>query len=222
MKPYFEIIQGSEDWHRIRWGKISGTNCGSLFTDGYPLLKHLIACNNEPFQLEDEGFVSSAMERGEELQPVAMERLSEYAGINFMPCGWWQSEENEFMGLSPDGTNEDCVASCEIKCPEKNKHTDTLLDNLDKQTKVIPKDNLHQCLYYFAVNPKLEKHFFLSFRPECNNQMFVVEINRKSLIVMGTEKKPITKTVNEWANEMITAASVIKTEVKRTLEKLKF
>lgn len=212
-----DIIQKTEPWHRVKHGKIGGTLSKGLFVKSDTLMIEILSELTEDFVLEDGGYESFEMMRGNDLEPVARERLIEYTGINFLEVGWLECEENELLGISPDGISEDEKFSCELKCPGAKKHLATLLEN------DIPNDNIHQCLHYFTVNPKLEKHYFVSFRPESKvKQLFVKELTRDSMVNLGTKAKPVIKTIKEWVTIAKIEASILQLQIEDKIEKLNF
>lgn len=217
MIAHYEIQQGTEEWHKIRWGKIGGTLSKGLFTKGDGLLYDLLSEILEDFQLDDEAYLSADMLRGFELEPRARLLLSEYIGVELLECGWLQSERNQLLGISPDGISEDHTVSAEIKCPASKKHSQTILSN------EIPLDNLDQCIHYFTVNPKLQKHYFCSFRPENKfKELFVKELTRESLINIGTNARPVIKTVQECVDIALIEADNLLTQINSAINKLSF
>ena len=160
MKSYTNIIQGTEAWHEIRYGKIGGSTSKGLFTKGDGLFYELLAEMTEPFEMDYESFENMAMARGHELEPRARMELGQFAGVEFTETGWLQCEEISLLGISPDGITADLKISCELKCPSNKKHVESALSE-----EILP-EYIHQCLHYFTVNPKLEKHYFASYRPE--------------------------------------------------------
>ena len=205
----WNIVQGTEEWHRERYGKIGGSASKGLFVESDTLLDEILSEHSEPFELDEDAFISNDMQRGIELEPMARREISDYSGIDFKECGWIQSTECNLIGISPDGLSDDCTASCETKCPGKKKHTSTIRKN------EIPSDNIHQCLHYFTVNPKLEKHYFVSFRPESKYPLFVKLLTRDSLIDLGTKSKPNIKSISEWVK--ISLGNALKLEAELTI-----
>lgn len=211
-----DIEQHSEEWHEVRYGKIGGTLSKGLFIKSDTLLEDVLSELCEEFDLQ-ENYQSYDMVRGSELEPEARTALNLYLGVELKEVGWLQCEENKYLGISPDGISEDETISAEIKCPKAKKHLSTIRLN------EIPPDNIHQCLHYFTINPKLEKHYFCSYRPEnIYKPMFVRELNRESLINLGTKAKPIIKTVNEWVKLAKLEAKLLKEQIEIELNKLKF
>lgn len=192
MIAHWNIQQGSLEWHKLRYGKIAGSSSKGLMVDSDTLLDELISARLEEFEPDDDPYESSAMERGNDLEPLARERLSEYTGYGFLECGWLQSESIPLIGISPDGITKDLKVACEIKCPGRKKHTNTL------RNKILPLDHTHQTLHNFTVNRNLEKMFFMSFRPESLHQMFVYEVDQSTIINLGTKAKPVVKPVKDW------------------------
>lgn len=215
MIAHWNIKQGTEEWHQIRWGKIGGTTSKGLFVKSDTLLDELLSEITEPFELED-SFESADMVRGFELEPLARQEVSLYIGCELLECGWLQCEEIPLLGISPDGITSDMTISAETKCPARKKHMSTI------RTNEIPLDNLHQCVHYFTVNPHLEKHYFASFRPEAIKPLFVKELTRQSEVNLGTKAKPVVKTISEWVSLAKTNAINLQTEIDNEINKLQF
>jgi len=216
MKAHYDIIQGSDEWHEIRYGKIGGTLASGLFIKSDNLLHEILADKTEEFELDFDSFTSKEMQRGNDLEPIAREHLTKYTGIEFKECGWLQCLENELMGISPDGINEDETIQCEIKCPGSKAHIKMILSN------EIPLEYINQCLHAFTVNPKLEKLCFCSFRPENIKPLFVKELYKDSMINMGTNAKPVMMTVNDGVILAKGAALQLSKQVDEKLKQISF
>lgn len=234
MINYKHIQQGSIEWFQIKWGKIGGTLAGGLFVNSDTLLIDILSQRCEEFEPTD-SYENDAMERGSDLEPYAREYLNLYTGLEFKETGWLQSEENELLGLSPDGLTEDEKISCELKCLGRKAHYAILL----KQE--TPKDKLDQCLHYFTVNPKLEKHYFMSFRPESPKPFIklftldtVIDLGQKRKVevkqygVNGQEIKPKietvsdVKTIREWRKIALEKADKLLKDIKEKEKLIKF
>lgn len=216
MKAYFDIIQGTSEWHEIRYGKIGGSSSKGLFVKSDTLLNELVSTKLESFQLNDDDYMSDSMLRGHELEPLARQSLEEYTGIKFITCGWWQSEENELLGISPDGFNQNLTIACEIKCPGAKAHTEIL------RTQEIPLEYIHQCCHYFTVNPKLKELFFMSFRPESSKRIFVKQLRKESEVNIGTKAKPIIKSILEVVEMAKSEANKLNELINQEVEKILF
>jgi len=214
MKIHYDIEQGTPEWHELRWGKIGGTRGNGLFVKSDTLAIEIVAEECEPYQ-DEGGFLSSDMQRGNELEPVARERLEEYLGVKFLQAGWISSDIPR-VGISPDGITEDETIQCEIKCPGKKKHTEYALGG------IVPKDHIHQCIHAFLVNPKLEKLYFCSFRPESVKPMFVVELTRESEVNVGTVARPKVFSIADLVAEGIEHAGILNKDIDRMKSELEF
>lgn len=182
MIAHWDIIQGTEEWHRIRYRKIGGTRSKQLYDFSDALLVELVGEHLEEFEIDLDSYESSDMIRGHELEPIALQRINDKFGLNLIPCGWLQNEDIPILGYSPDGISEDLTIMAEIKCPAMKKHTATILNG------IVPIDNINQCIHAFAVNDRLERLIFGSFRPESAIQLFTYELTRQSEVNVGTEK----------------------------------
>lgn len=216
MIAHWNIQQGSIEWFQIRYGKIGGSTSKGLQVESDTLLDELLSCRLEPFELDDDPYSNQAMDRGNDYEPLARQRLSEYTGIDFKECGWLQSESIPLIGISPDGLTESLKIACEIKCPGKKKHTNTLRNG------ILPLDHTHQALHNFTVNRNLEQLFFLSFRPEAKHPMFVNEITPDSLINLGTPSRTMIKPVKEWVILMRERAIKLQSRIDYELQQLEF
>lgn len=210
----YDIEQGSEQWHEQRYGKITGTTSKGLFVDSDTLLNGLIACRLERFVLEPTGYQSEAMIRGDELEPFARMEISRKIGIKLIQAGWVQSDIS-IMGISPDGVSECETIMCEFKCPGKDVHTATLLAN------EIPVGNIHQCLHYFTVWPKLKELHFGSFRPESKYRLFHKVLTPESPINIGTVKTPKLNTIANLVEIARKEAKRIEEDIELKLKTIK-
>jgi len=214
MKVYNNIIQGTEDWFRLKWGKVGGSSSKGLFVPSDTLLIQLLAEHTEEFELDEDNYVSGDMQRGIELEPLHRSEIERYIGVSFNVPGWLESDECALLGISPDGISEDLTVSWEGKSPGAKKHISTVYANQ------IPSDNIHQCLHYFTVNPKLQMHVFSSFRPESKYPLWPKKISRESIIDLGTKAKPQCKTVQQWVDIAMHNALELESNLTIALKKL--
>jgi hypothetical protein len=214
MKIHYEIIQGSPEWHEMRYGKIGGTSSKGLFVDSDTLLYELVGCRMEPFILEPQGYINDAMLRGNELEPFGRMELSRKIGIKLNQAGWIEHETIKILGISPDSISEDETIQAEFKCPGRAVHIATLLAN------DIPANNIHQCLHAFTVNEKLKEMYFVSFRPECQIRMFHRKLTLDSNINLGTKAKPVLNTVGHFRDIALKSAEKLNEDVEKALTAL--
>lgn len=208
-----DIVQKTIEWHEIKWGKIGGTLSKGLFVKSDTLLIDILSQRMEEFEPAEDGFVSDAMERGNDLETFAREYLNQYSGLEFKETGWLQSEENELLGISPDGITDCEEYQCEIKCFGRKKHYEVLLNN------AIPLENNNQIVHAFTVNPKLKKLYFIAFRPEAPNH-FIKIVDRDTIVNLGTKAKPVELTVQGWVYKAENAANELLKEIKEKEQSL--
>lgn len=211
---YKDIKQKSLEWFELKWGKIGGTASKGLHTKGDTLFIDLLSQHLEEFEPSD-SFENEHTQRGNDLEPFAIEYLEKYTGYKFNSVGWIQSEKNELLGISPDGITEDLTVAAETKCFARKKHTEILLNN------DIPLENIHQLVHYFTVNPKLEKLYFCAFRPE-SVKNFVKELTLESNVNIGTKARPKIMTIEAVRDYSLEFADELLKRVKESKEKLNF
>lgn len=209
-----DVLQRSIEWHELKHGKIGGTLSKGLFVKSDTLLIEILSQIVEDYEAED-SYISYDMQRGIDLEPYALDALSNEIFVKFTTPGFLQSTSIPILGISPDGLSEDDTIGVEIKCPAAKKHTATILAN------EIPSDNIHQVLHSFTVNPKLEKMYFVSYRPESKvKQLWYKCIELDSDIDLGTKAKPQIKTVREWVEIARLEAEKLNKELNEALAKL--
>ncbi len=177
-----KIKQNTIEWHEVRWGKIGGTLAKGLYIKTDTLMLDLLSQQCEDFEPTDD-YKNEHMQRGHDMQPFAQDFLEKYTGLKFENPAWLQYSRTSILGLSPDGLTKDHKVGAEIKCFARKRHAEILLAD------EIPKDILPQLLQYFVVNPKCEKVYFISFRPENKvRNSFVRELTLDSVIDLGWTK----------------------------------
>ena len=157
------MIQGSEEWLQARVGVVTASNfskvfttAGKLSTSREGLINQLIAekLTNAP----TETFKSSAMERGNELEPQARAMFEVIMGVE--------------VGCSPDGLFDD--TGIEIKCPLPATHCAYLRANK------LPSTYIQQVQGSMLVLG-LERYFFMSFHPEM--KPLIIEVKRDNKLL---------------------------------------
>ena len=214
---HFNIEQNSTEWFEIRHGKIGGTRAKELFVKSDTLFYKLLAETIEPFDEDaEDGYQSEAMERGNFLEPQARIELQKYTSLEFIECGWIQSD-NELMGISPDGITADLTVQCEVKCPQPIAHLKMCVSD------AIPLEYINQCVHAFTVNDKLETLYFVSYRPECTiKPLFVKKLTRDSLVNNGTFAKPVMVLIQDLVKVSYREAGFLQEQITETINKLNF
>ena len=128
------IEQGTEEWHAQRLGKVTA----SRVADVMARTKSGPAASRKNYMREllcqrltgarEEGFTSSAMQRGTELEPIARASYEIKADCMVHETGLIDHPSIIDFSASPDGlvgTN----GLIEIKCPNTAQHTDLIETN---------------------------------------------------------------------------------------------
>jgi len=164
--------QGTHEWLQLRLGKITGTRLKKMLAkDNLALLDELIA-EEETGLSDDDDFVSEEMQRGIDLEPLAIQEYSNITGhVVDHPC-LIQSSEWPILMMSPDGYIG-TTGAVEIKCPKTKTHVKYI-----RQGK-IPNDYKEQIWAYFMVNPDLQWLDFVSYDPRLTKKpIWILHITR--------------------------------------------
>lgn len=163
-------IQGTDQWKNDRLGKFTASNFSKIMSplkflkskDAYFYKIASERLTGEPYfaEVTEEEYVSSAMQRGNNLE---MDAVREYQFINncmVERVGFCQPEIDSLYGCSPDGlVNDD--GGIEIKTPQLFTHLKYVEDN------IIPSEYLSQVYGSLFVTGRLWWDFF-SFNPNFN------------------------------------------------------
>lgn len=208
MEVHFNVEQLSEEWFRLKYGRVGGTRAKGLFVDSDTLYLDLLSEKSEEFFFDEDELVSTAaMDWGIENEPIARRELEKYLGIKYEKAGWIQSDFDLF-GISPDGITKDLKRQCEIKCPQRKKHIENCFNP------GIDMDYISQCVHAFTVNPKLEILDFVSFRPQNLYKYFSYrQLTRDSKIAISksiTVKDKVLEDRGKGLKEYVTTEVVVK------------
>jgi hypothetical protein len=119
-----DFKQRSPEWYQIRLGRIGGTDAESLAVKGknqYGLGTGIMSTMYKKIyeviqnqSADDSGYISAAMERGIELEPLAVQEYEKVKFETVIEIGYVSL--GYFFGYSPDGfIGEDGLI--EVKCP---------------------------------------------------------------------------------------------------------
>lgn len=171
-----DVKQGSEQWLKMRLGKITGTKLKEVFnSDNLPLIYKLIAeIDSEEIE---ETFTTKQMQRGKDLEPIAREIYQQVKEIEIEDVGFCLSDSNDYLAYSTDGFTKYRSGGIEIKCPNTETHVKYISQNQ------LPNDHKYQVYTAFLVNEKLDWLDFISFDPRFKSKpMFIKRINRVDII----------------------------------------
>ena len=153
-----DCTQGSFEWHQLRLGKITGSRLKKMMAkDNLSLIDELIA-EEQVGIADDDEFVSDEMQRGIDMEPLAIQEYCNITGYTVEhPC-FIQSEDWPILCQSPDGYIG-TTGAVEVKCPKTKTHVKYI--RMGK----IPNEYKEQVWSYFLVNPDLQWLDFVSYDP---------------------------------------------------------
>lgn len=153
-----DCTQGSFEWHQLRLGKITGSRLKKMMAkDNLSLIDELIA-EEQVGIADDDEFVSDEMQRGIDMEPLAIQEYSNITGYTVdHPC-FLQSEDWPILCQSPDGYIG-TTGAVEVKSPKTKTHVKYI--RMGK----IPNEYKEQVWSYFLVNPDLQWLDFVSYDP---------------------------------------------------------
>jgi hypothetical protein len=135
MKIIADVMQGSDEWHRLRLGIPTASSFDKIVTpkkcqlsaSAYKYALQLVAERllNEPTMSLD---ASAWMERGREMEPDAVRQYEFAEDVKTVPVGFITDDAGT-MGCSPDRIvlSEQRIG-LEVKCPSPAVHLGYLLD----------------------------------------------------------------------------------------------
>ena len=175
-----ELEQRSPEWHKVRKGSIGGTRVKSVFAkNNLPLIDELIAERHS--DTIEETFVNEAMQRGIDLEPVAIAEFTERTDLFVSTFGLVTNDKFPNCHLSPDGLILDGadipMAGIEVKCPSTKKHVEYI------RTNRVPAEYKKQVFHYFALAETIETMYFVSYDPRFEiRPIHIVTIHREDII----------------------------------------
>lgn len=183
------VIQGSDDWHKMRLGKLTASRMADATAktkSGYSASRaNLIAtlvCERLTGQAQ-ETYNNAAMAWGTAQEPVARQLYELMHDCAVEQIAFVDHPLIAMSGASPDGLIGD-AGLIEIKCPGSAKHIDTLL------TGSIDGKYLKQMAWQMACTGR-EYCDFVSFDPRCpaEMQLFVKRVHRNPVMIAELEKE---------------------------------
>lgn len=185
MRIYRDIKQGTEEWLELRAWVITGTKLKSVVWSATVQKTIMYELIWEEFTPLEENISNKAMDRGNELEPIAKAKYEELTGNKVEEVGFIKTEDH--IWLSPDGIiatdfkeNKEWShiywKAVEIKCPMWKNFSKYVLENK------IPAEYKWQVVQYFVVMQDLEELDFVIYNPD-----FFIESARMKIITVTRE-----------------------------------
>lgn len=169
------VEQGSQQWHELRLGMITSTRLKKLMgSTNLDLMDELIAEQELGYSDEDD-FISDDMQRGIDLEPLAIEAYEFAKSVKTEMVGMLQSDEIPLLSVSPDRLVGDNGA-VEVKCPRTKTHIKAIRQG------GVPNEYKYQVLMYFLVHEKLEWLDFVSYDPRLiRKPLYIYRVERQDI-----------------------------------------
>lgn len=175
MLKHKDIQQGTDAWHHIRKGKITGTTLKAIMGTPKARQDAIYEIIAERLTLGVDNGEENAMDRGLRLEPDAIAMFELQTGKEVERIGFAEDDENPLIANSPDGLIGDDEA-IEVKCLGGKNHVKMWLTNQ------VPEEYSWQTVQYFVVNPNLQKLYFVGYNPDIPVHPFhTIEITRESM-----------------------------------------
>jgi putative phage-type endonuclease len=176
MKNTKTIEQGTDEWHHIRKGKITGTTLKSIMGSAKTRQDAIyeIVAERLTIGIDDD---ENAMDRGIRLESDAAAAFELETDLETEKTGFSQNDENPFIANSPDRWIKGLKGGLEIKCPGGKNHVKYWLTNK------VPDEYYWQIIQYFVVNDELEEMYFASYNPDIPvHPLHIIKINRTEVL----------------------------------------
>lgn len=191
---HFDIQQGTEEWDAIRAGKWSASKAGiimgGLETKGLSDLIMDVAWGRMYGPTEASGYKSSAMERGNNLEPESRERYSFLIDDEVKECGFVESSAVPHVGWSPDGL-VGLKRGIEAKNPLHKAYMEVV------RTGKIPAEYRWQCKWAMWVG-ELDHLDFLCHHPKAGLIVIPAEVTEDEKDLMAQRVHELEPKVSKW------------------------
>lgn len=175
-----KLNQGSPEWLKWRRNKITASDAPIIM--GQSPWKSVVQLYEDKI-LGQEDQVNVYMQRGKDLEPIALEAFEKETGIIMFPMVFEHDERN-WMGVSYDGVTLGRDAILEIKCPGKKDH------HYVEVNKMVPVKYRAQIQHQIYISG-LDFSFYYSFDGE---KGIILEVKRDQEFI----EKMIEKETEFW------------------------
>lgn len=207
MKIYRDIVQGTEEWHAIRKGKMTASHATAIGNSGKGLETYCRKVVREMIFLDPNPYINAAIERGNELEPIARQTYCFETGLKLIEVGFVDYDEVEeidvngvktnvvYAGCSPDALideDEEGAGGLELKARNDDIHFGLLLgDDIDSST--VWQMNMNMLVTnrnwwdFGSYNPNFKQALFVKrfYRDEIKIQKLILGISQGQRLIKG-------------------------------------
>ena len=171
-----KLEQRSPEWLAMKKGKIGGTRAGMIGMASEVTAIYEILAEQGMGDVTEPTYKSAKMEEASEMEVMAYNAYNEQTGITMNEYGWLESDDNEIVGISPDGYNPTLKKAIETKCLLAKNHVEVIILNK------IPAKYKRQVLHYFVVIEDLESLDFILYNPYYQTKpLHIITVTREEL-----------------------------------------
>jgi len=217
-KVISDINQQSEEWFRLKWGKVGGTTLSKIMTkidkpvnecaEFYEILSQHI----EEFELDDDSYISNDMQRGNDLEPVACEEFGNAFKFELREVGLIVSSDLNLSVCSPDRLiikNNKIIGVLESKCPARKIHCNYINNNFE-----LSESYLFQIINYFVVIDDIEFVYIISYRPENKiTSLYYELITLNSIFTFNKKQYKVSELVSIAKKRLIELDNSVKSYI---------
>lgn len=164
MIKYIDLVQGSQEWLDYRKGKLTASNATAISANGAGLKTYCKSVAIESLGIEKLSYISADMERGNELEPIAVSAYEFQYSLKINTIGCIENDKYPNVLASPDGLIDD-NGGVEIKTRNDEKHLSLILG----ETKEIPYNQIQMSLLiserewwdFVSINTNFSKPIFV-------------------------------------------------------------
>ena len=164
MIKYHDIKQVSDEWFELRKGKLTGSNATAIGANGAGLKTYCKKIAAEMCGAERNNYTNKDIERGNELEPLAVTAYEMHTGNNIDIIGCVENSDYQNVLISPDGLiGKD--GGTEIKARNDEKHFSLIIG----EEKEIPFNQIQMSLLvadrkwwdFVSINTNFAKPIFI-------------------------------------------------------------
>jgi putative exonuclease len=191
--------QGTEEWLTARLGIPTATGIENIVTPTGKKSSSQIKYMSELIEesilgLQDSGYKSAFMERGNQLEPLARSAYEFLTGNAVKQVGGVYLNEKKELMVSPDGLIPELKKGLEIKCPKMSTHIQYIING------GVPSEYIIQVQANLWVTG-YKTWDFVSYCPEYQKQpfyLFTVERDEKLMAAFDKEIPAFIKTLKAY------------------------
>lgn len=170
------VDQGTTEWWKLRRGRPTAsqfhrivTPTGLASTQARAYMHKLIAERLLGETIEDDRYHGGWMERGTDLEPIAIERFATLKELTLQKVSFVTTDDERY-GCSPDCLVKGSVEAVEIKCPAPWTQVRYLLDGPGTDYKAQVQGQMlvggWKAVHFFAYHPQMPSAYLYTLRDE--------------------------------------------------------